>query len=472
MGVPGLYRWLCERYPRSVVDAVETMPQFVEGVRIDADTSLPNPNGVEYDNLYLDMNGLIHPACHPEDLPAPSTEEEMYLAIFKYIDRIFNIIRPRKLIYMAVDGVAPRAKMNQQRSRRYRSAKDIEDKREEEEKLRAEWTQAGRKLPPKKPPTWDHNVITPGTPFMHTLSKNLRFFIHDRLTNDPGWKNVKVVLSDASVPGEGEHKVMEFIRLQRQQPGYDPNTRHAIHGKDADLIMLTLATHEPHFSIVRELDMDPRGNRLTPEQLRQKREDELAMQRLGEADERGPAISCPPIKLIQINIVREYLDLEFRNVPFRFPYDQEQVIDDFVLFCFFAGNDFLPHLPSLDIHEGAIGDMIRIYKENVSNGRIDGYLSHRGTVVLHRCGVLLQELGRFEDEIFRRRKQKEEGIAASKARRTREEKEREDHRRKQDAAVIRHNRPTPANDLNQAAASALRASLLSAGGGDGVPRHP
>ena len=49
--VPGLYRWLAERYPRSVVDAVETMPQFVGGVRIDPDTSLPNPNGVEYDNL-------------------------------------------------------------------------------------------------------------------------------------------------------------------------------------------------------------------------------------------------------------------------------------------------------------------------------------------------------------------------------------------------------------------------------------
>lgn len=64
--------------------------------------------------------------------------------------------------------------MNQQRSRRYRSAKEIEDKREEEEKMRHEWTLNGKRLPPKKPPTWDHNVITPGTPFMHRLSKFLR----------------------------------------------------------------------------------------------------------------------------------------------------------------------------------------------------------------------------------------------------------------------------------------------------------
>ena len=386
------------------------------------------------------------------------------------------------LLFMAVDGVAPRAKMNQQRSRRYRTAKEIEDKRAEEERLRNEWGAEGKKLPPKKPPTWDHNVITPGTAFMHRLSSFLRYYIHNRVSTDPGWKNVKVILSAADVPGEGEHKVMEFIRLERAQKGYNPNTRHCIHGKDADLIMLALATHEPHFSILRELDLNPHNRGMSAEQLKQKHEQDQNMIKLGEADEKGPAISCPPFKLIQMNIVREYIDKEFREVPFCFPYDLENVIDDFVLFCFFAGNDFLPHLPSLDIHEGAIGEMIRIYKEAVSSGRITGWLSSRGSCNLERCGMMLQEFGKLEDEIFRRRKDKEEGMAAAKARREREAKQREaagaaEQKRNEAAAkqaareeVKRREEASAAagadssKEANKAAAKALKDQLM---GGDG-----
>ncbi|KIY45855.1 putative 5-3 exonuclease [Fistulina hepatica ATCC 64428] len=106
-GVPALFRWLSRKYPKIIYPVVEDEEVQVPGdgdelVSIPLDMSQPNPNGAEFDNLYLDMNGIVHPCTHPEGKPAPETEEEMMVEIFKYTERVVNMIRPRKLLFMAI----------------------------------------------------------------------------------------------------------------------------------------------------------------------------------------------------------------------------------------------------------------------------------------------------------------------------------------------------------------------------------
>ena len=108
MGIPRFYKWLSERYP------------LINNPISDNNLTLP-----DFDNFYLDMNGIIHNCSHPQDNEVAQglSMKDMILGICRYIDRLVQLIRPVKLLYLAVDGCAPRAKMNQQRSRRFRSAK-------------------------------------------------------------------------------------------------------------------------------------------------------------------------------------------------------------------------------------------------------------------------------------------------------------------------------------------------------------
>uniref|UniRef100_A0AAQ5XCD5 5'-3' exoribonuclease n=1 Tax=Amphiprion ocellaris TaxID=80972 RepID=A0AAQ5XCD5_AMPOC len=409
MGVPAFFRWLSRKYPSIIVHCVEEKGKECNGVRIPVDTTKPNPNEVEFDNLYLDMNGIIHPCTHPEDKPAPKNEDEMMVAIFEYIDRLFNIVRPRRVLYMAIDGVAPRAKMNQQRSRRFRASKEGVELTEEKQRMREEIIQRGGYLPPEEiKERFDSNCITPGTEFMDNLAQCLRYYVADRLSNDPGWKNVVVFLSDASVPGEGEHKIMDFIRRQRAQPNHDPNTHHCLCGADADLIMLGLATHEPNFTIIREefKPNKPRPCALCGQMGHEIKDCQgVAREKKGQHDEFADTVPVSEQEFIFIRlcVLREYLARELTMASLPFPFDFERSVDDWVFMCFFVGNDFLPHLPSLEIREGAIDRLVNIYKDVVH--KTGGYLTQNGFVNLERVEMIMQAVGVAEDNIFKKRKE-------------------------------------------------------------------
>uniref|UniRef100_A0A674C0H2 5'-3' exoribonuclease n=1 Tax=Salmo trutta TaxID=8032 RepID=A0A674C0H2_SALTR len=409
MGVPAFFRWLSRKYSTIVVHCTEERSKECNGVRIPVDTSKPNPNEVEFDNLYLDMNGIIHPCTHPEDKAAPKNEDEMMVAIFEYMDRLFNIVRPRRVLYMAIDGVAPRAKMNQQRSRRFRASKEGVELVEEKSRIREEILGKGGYLPPVEiKERFDSNCITPGTEFMDNLAKCLRYYVADRLSNDPGWRNITVILSDASVPGEGEHKIMDYIRRQRAQPHHDPNTHHCLCGADADLIMLGLATHEPNFTIIREefKPNQPRPCAMCGQKGHEIKDCQgVAREKQGEHDEFADTMPASEQEFIFIRlcVLREYLERELTMASLPFPFDFERTVDDWVFMCFFVGNDFLPHLPSLEIREGAIDRLVGIYKDVVH--KTGGYITENGFVKLESVELIMQAIGVAEDNIFKKRKE-------------------------------------------------------------------
>lgn len=176
-----------------------------------------------------------------------------------------------------------------------------------------------------------------------------------------------MILSDANVPGEGEHKIMDYIRKQRAQPDHDPNTQHVLCGADADLIMLGLATHEPNFTIIREefLPNKPRPCEICGTVGHEMKDCTGIDTDFSAPDADNTFGKETQYIFVRLNVLKEYLarELEMPNLPFKYEFDR--VIDDWVFMCFFVGNDFLPHLPSLEIRENAIDRLINLYKKCV-----------------------------------------------------------------------------------------------------------
>ncbi|TKC45144.1 hypothetical protein EI555_008658 [Monodon monoceros] len=434
MGVPAFFRWLSRKYPSIIVNCVEEKPKECSGVKIPVDASKPNPNDVEFDNLYLDMNGIIHPCTHPEDKPAPKNEDEMMVAIFEYIDRLFNIVRPRRLLYMAIDGVAPRAKMNQQRSRRFRASKEGMEAAVEKQRVKEEILAKGGFLPPEEiKERFDSNCITPGTEFMDNLAKCLRYYIADRLNNDPGWKNLTVsfifslfyLMLVLLVKGN----IKSWITLEDKEPSLTTTQTLIIAYVEQMLISLcsallhmspTLPLSEKNSNqtnpnpVVFVISSDMRSK--TVKVCREKRRERVQSRCVESSspflqhDELADSLPCAEGEFIflRLSVLREYLERELTMASLPFTFDVERSIDDWVFMCFFVGNDFLPHLPSLEIREGAIDRLVNIYKNVVH--KTGGYLTESGYVNLQRVQMIMLAVGEVEDSIFKKRKDDEDSF--------------------------------------------------------------
>ena len=505
MGVPKFFRWLSERYPKinqrygSLPDP-DTCERYF-GKAPPPTLEQPDPLSQcglapEIDRLYLDMNGIIHGCSHnnsPEDdeteasatSEASSTkripQEEIFRNVCYYLDRVIgDIAQPNQLVYMAIDGVAPRAKLNQQRSRRYRSGLEgqIETTiyeahaqklaREKEEKLAEErnllqgtrsyidevtpfsmddgysfsymaepisgetthpnvHSKKGDPLEEVSPgrfkgkfeattnsandtftphsdgkgdsdDVFHSNVITPGTPFFQDFTQHLEHFVQYKISTDPKWQKLTIIFSGPNVPGEGEHKIMDFIRTERRRPDYDPNLRHCIMGQDGDLIMLGLATHEPNLVLLRE--------RVVFSMTKRKLAEAQAENGLDSYLHNGH------FEFLHIGVLRDYLAFEFEtsNILSTSTYDLEHTIDDFVFMTFFVGNDFLPHMPALDIADHAFDLLFSTYKACRAKWAEEDphlpYLTHAGSIVSgSRLEEFLTAVGSHEVTYYDKKKQ-------------------------------------------------------------------
>lgn len=203
MGIPFFAKTITRKYPGIIINRLPTRCA----------------------RLYLDLNCAIH-QCAQKLMTSfrckASFENALIASTIDYIKKIAAFSPPSELLYIAVDGIPPRAKMVQQRKRRFMSnwRKDVLQQR------------AGVRTP------WDTNAITPGTTFMNELASRLH----------GAFARSNVIVSDSNQPGEGEAKIMAHIKATRASgEGCD-----VVYGLDADLIMLALSTRNREICLLRE----------------------------------------------------------------------------------------------------------------------------------------------------------------------------------------------------------------------------
>ena len=332
MGVKYFFAWLRNNFP----DRIKSL--------------MGNNFNTDIDNLMIDLNGIFHNCAQsvyrygelksllsrPKH-PTLKQQIQTYDKIWEEIRKIVKLSKPRKKLILCIDGVAPLAKQIQQRQRRFKSVRD------------------------KNLDEFDSNCITPGTKFMDYLSKNIDFKIKNEMMTNPIWQSLEVVFSNEKVPGEGEHKLINFIR---QYGGDDESF--CVHGMDADLVMLSLATHKDNFHILRENHRN--RNEIFHINLQGLRED-----------------IC-------------------RQLGWRDDCDNQNLIDDFVFMLFSVGNDFLPNLPAMDILENGIEILFETYRTNASKY---GYLTTRNQEGVYfnpkSFSEFLGVLGKYEEDILTRK---------------------------------------------------------------------
>lgn len=283
--------------------------------------------------FYLDCNSIVYDVVHTMNYAelSDTVSGSIIFHVIQKIEEYIRIVAPEKLVYIAFDGVAPLAKLEQQRQRRYKS-----------------WYQAqithsifNHPLPVD---AFNTTAITPGSKFMEELNAKIQRHFVDRWSDNPwGQKHphVNILVSDASVAGEGEHKL--FAHLRSRDGDGDEET-HMVYGLDADLIMLSI-NHLPRHPNIYLFRETPEFIKSLDASLEPNSHYFLDIPELAEVINLDLNCAKPTV---MSNGTRE------THLVNR--------VYDYIFLCFFLGNDFLPHFPALNIRTGGIDKLLQAYK--------------------------------------------------------------------------------------------------------------
>jgi 5'-3' exonuclease len=337
MGIPSYFSYIIKNYS----NIIRNLQYF------------NNQYNFRFQHLYMDCNSIIYDAVHKlEKTQPPDFESAVIDHVINSIHDYIKLINPTDTIYIAFDGVAPFAKMEQQRTRRYKSAFQTKISFDDNNQISQ---------------SWNTSAITPGTAFMENLSTKIDYhFKHAE--KQYGVK--QMIVSCTNQPGEGEHKLFAKLR----EPIHTNDTV-AVYGLDSDLIMLSIF----HLKYCKNIYIF----REAPEFLK----------------------SAIPVKVRGNENEPHFLDIQHLSTSISTEmncrYADNQRIYDYVFLCFLLGNDFLPHFPAMNIRTHGINALLDIYRLCIGNHADRFFISKQTNKIQWKnVGLFISAIAKREHEFL------------------------------------------------------------------------
>lgn len=322
MGIPSYFKYIISNY--NIIFKKKNKIRNIHNLYIDS-------NSIIYDSLReLDLNKYIHNDAFEDDLNK--------LILNKIVEYI-KCVAPEKRVFVAVDGVVPYAKIEQQRQRRYKSSLLKENERlyrkifndELKEKCSNYNTYVLNDKHNEKF-TWDQTSITPGTKFM----ENLDAYLKSELEIISDKSNLEIKYSGSNETGEGEHKIFKYMRDIQHNEDIT-----CVYGLDADLIMLSLN----HLHMNKEIYL-----------IREKPSFSNELDEIYEDNEL--------MFMSMSNLSKNIIDCMTNK---KGKIERTNKLHDYIFISFLLGNDFMPHFSALNIRIDGIDILFNYYKKCFDN---------------------------------------------------------------------------------------------------------